>query len=342
MKHVLLCCTMLALVGCGGTPPQDVGPAAVPGAQYDGISQWKVSSALMEKPASVPNDYVFTPRGFEHPDCLHQLQAGETTRFDHDRAVTQIVRADGSVREEQGACAYPSYSKLGVENVPAVLAPAKGGGGARPNITQGYQFKADYYAGGQNVGDSWSAWHVPALPASGSTVYIWNGVQGVYDLFQPILYSHGANWGFMMTVNQNGQTYGGVSTTVQPGQVVEGESRIIGSNYREYGWVADSTSGPWTFIGYTDFGPMDTYHDDAIFGAAEIWATACSAWQGAVIYGMFQIYDTEVFYNANMCIGAGCSGAPPPSMGISVCVENSCNTSCSVVSTSEADWSWHN
>lgn len=342
----LVCALALVVCGCSASDPapvvsDDDNPnTALP--HFDGIANWKLGSAKMDEalwPASVPRDYVFTPQGFSHPDCLHQLLEGEYTTYDRDRRVTQIRRADGSVREEHGSCPYSRFSKLGVEI--AARTPVAKSGGVHPNLAQGYQFAAHYWSAGQDVGRTYSDWRVPLAPSTdGATIYIWNGLGGTYDLYQPILYSHGGSWGFMETMWQDGNTFGGAYYAVEPGMIVRGETAIVGTAHREYAWY--STDGRvFHSIGYTDYGEMDATHDDSIFGAAEIWSSDCSQWPGWVIYGQWAWLDTESFTGAGVCFGKNCYASAPPSISIESCAENSCNTDCSVVSSTQANWSWH-
>jgi hypothetical protein len=150
-------------------------------------------SALMNRPANVPEDYVITPFGYFHPSCVLLLAEGNILLADG-----RVQHADGTVEAAQ-VCNYPHYTPSGA----IVPADAKASQ-ANPLDVNGWlesvsaTTSSSYYK-------ITATWVVPPTPKSndGQCDYSFPGFEDsndVISIVQPVLqwgegcYISGAYW----------------------------------------------------------------------------------------------------------------------------------------------------
>lgn len=317
----------VALCGCDAAivASSDGVPVGTPTA----VSALIADSARMDKstwPASVPRDFVLTPHGFMHQDCLVQLGVGEAKEFVDGRDVIRHV--DGTLTDVS-PCAHPHFDYAGTSYAPGSGPPA------RPNVVNGYAYDVDRYTAGSDVGYVRSAFYVPGASTAGTGAiqfYIFNGVQGIHDLYQPLLINHGdSSWSYQASLYSSGSGYYGPSFSVSSGDHVRPAISHLstGPHSESMTWW---TGSAWRVLGSTSFTGVDSVCDDAIFGAGETYfVSACSQYPAPVSGG-------DTFDQFLTCLGAGCANTAtaPSSVTLTVCSQNACNSSCST-----SNWQWH-
>jgi len=137
-----------------------------------GMAQERTTSSW---PRDVPRDYVITPIGYMHANCVRQVLEGQTVLADG-----RIQYPDGSVEASAPVCDYPRYSPQG-----ALVA------GNEP-LTNGW-VEFVYATTGSSYYKLTATWAVPPDPInySNQTVYLFPGLQETNSdgtcILQPVL-----------------------------------------------------------------------------------------------------------------------------------------------------------
>jgi hypothetical protein len=362
MKHVLLC-AMLAM-GCVAAPPTTPtiqtpentplpDPAVTKPEGVPAHFSWRAHSATLDKtswPASVPRDYVLTPHGFLHPECVHELADGQYTTRDSALGVTLVHNADGSVAAENGACTHPGFDKYG-----AARLATTSGAGYQPNLSSngnGYIIaiqQSDFsYPYNHDFGNLGTTFYVPtAPPGSGSGVqfFMWNGISGSHDIFQPIIsYNNSSSFVVQTTKYQSGSGYYGTAYSLSGGDIVRmsvGRSTSTSHGEFLYKWNGSS----WAYLGSTYYGDTDSNYPAGVYAAVETYfMTTCQQYPGPVPYSLYQWSTTEAFRDMIGCWGLGCTQTTPGWYDSSSYAYNeySCTTALTKVNSTAWDWSWTN
>lgn len=137
------------------------------------------------RPAAVPADFVITPFGYFHPNCVNHLAKDDVLLQDE----SAIQRANGTYESIQ-ECAYPHFEADGTKVVGDVQ-PVGDGESQPPYIGHSWIEYASIHAT-PNYGEVYAEWNVPPAPASndGQVVYLFNGLEqysGVVTIVQPVL-----------------------------------------------------------------------------------------------------------------------------------------------------------
>ena len=183
----------------------------------------KGASALMNRPANVPQDYVITPYGYFHSSCVQMLAEGST------------LLADGRVEHPNGAidpapvCDYPHYTPAGV----MVPVDAKELQKANPLEINGW-LEAVWVVSSSSYSEISATWPVPPMPTSndGQVLYFFPGFEDsndVISIVQPVLqwgdngYFGGAYWTFASwNCCINGTTWYSSPIDVNVGDTLQG------------------------------------------------------------------------------------------------------------------------
>jgi hypothetical protein len=132
----------------------------------------------------VPNGYVFTPGGWTHPSCIHEIPDGATFDAQHGDVVK-----DGRIVAHHEPCAFkpvPSHSRpdLKDSNMTETAGPSYGGW-----VEADYQ----YAATGQKFDVLTATMTVPTNPTQTTpqTIYYFPGLESTLDnncgIMQPVL-----------------------------------------------------------------------------------------------------------------------------------------------------------
>lgn len=183
------------------------------------------NNQLEGRPSNVPEDYVATPGGYKHPDCIQTLEDGDSINRN-----SEIVSKEGVVRDV-AACAHDSFSKAGkkidtTDN--ADISNFAGIKGWEADISRSL-------AKNNNMFEMSGEWTVPdaLYKYSGQTLFIFNSISTDSTIIQPVLgYNQdgalGPHWSVAIWMVTSGQLVKKTkSVFVQPGDV------IIGSLKRE-------------------------------------------------------------------------------------------------------------
>ncbi|HUJ57588.1 MAG TPA: hypothetical protein VLX92_03835 [Kofleriaceae bacterium] len=163
---------VLAVTGCLAGPGDDPAP---PGAQPGAADEAAAPSQVL---ADDPAEFVLTPAGYYHEDCVFDVGDGATI----DEDGTSVTYADGTT-DTLPACTHAHYASL--EDLRAGI-PA---GVAEPTYT-GWVSDEGKWA------PSWwhkltATWSVPTSPShyTGQTIFLWPGFEpnGVAAVVQPVL-----------------------------------------------------------------------------------------------------------------------------------------------------------
>jgi hypothetical protein len=169
----------LALVGCAGGADEGSESAALGGAYL-----------VMSRPANVPANYVVTPNGYFHPDCVQEVSDEEIVRT--EEAVGRIERIDGTAAREIPACAHRRYDVRGELVVEGEAAATSSGPDARKPTISGWVESANSTAIGP-ASYLHAQWNIPPAPAShaGQTIYFFPGLETASSssttILQPVL-----------------------------------------------------------------------------------------------------------------------------------------------------------
>ena len=182
------------------------------------------STKLDGRPSNVPEDYIATPRGYAHPECIVTIEDGETVKSDG-----KITRTDGSERSIKD-CGYTQYTKYGREISSSNLDIDLNNrtiGGWEASIS--HLLPRDN--GVQKIVGEWTVPHNPRSVGR-QTLFLFNSVQ-TYSriIIQPVLGFNQdgaagpqwsiASWAVGPNLCTNGYCKTG-NTTVQPGDIVRG------------------------------------------------------------------------------------------------------------------------
>lgn len=216
------------------------------------------NSTAPAQQAENPADFVLTPSGYYHKDCVADV--GDDATIDADG--TTVTHADGTI-EALPACTHPHYASL--EDVAAgVIA----GSDVEPT-----------YTGWVNDDNKWAtswfkklvaSWSVPTSPPhyGGQTIFLWPGFEpnGVAAVVQPVLQygpsaaGGGAYWTIASWYCTNASCPHSTLKRVGVGDVIEGS--LVGSSCTSAGvctWgitTKDRHSGATTSLSRRDSHPM--------------------------------------------------------------------------------------
>lgn len=182
------------------------------------------STKLDGRPSNIPEDYIATPRGYAHPECIVTIEEGETVKSDG-----KIAKADGSERSIKG-CGYTQYTKYGEEISSSNLEinlNNRAIGGWEASIS--HQLPRDN--GVRKIVGEWTVPHNPRSVGR-QTLFLFNSIQTYSPIIiQPVLGFNQdgavgpqwsiASWAVGPNLCTNGYCKTG-NTTVQPGDIVRG------------------------------------------------------------------------------------------------------------------------
>jgi hypothetical protein len=178
-----------------------------------------LASAGSNRPAAVPENFVVTPFGYYHPNCVNHLAKGDVLREDEKA----IQRNNGSTENIQ-QCAFPHYRADGEKVIGDERAPKT------PDISHAWIEYASITTTGA-YGQIYGEWDVPPTPASndGQTVFLFNGLEDINDvvtIIQPVLgwnSDYGSAWGIAAwNCCVNGSVNEATPAKVNPGDHLEG------------------------------------------------------------------------------------------------------------------------
>jgi hypothetical protein len=138
-------------------------------------------STLMNRPASVPDDYVTTPFGYFHPSCVQMVGEGNTLLADG-----RVEHPDGTI-DPAPVCYYPHYTSTGL----MVPVDPKELGDINPLEIDGWLEYVSATAGTSYHKLS-ATWPVPPAPTSNDdqTLFFFPGFEDrkhVISIVQPVL-----------------------------------------------------------------------------------------------------------------------------------------------------------
>lgn len=154
-------------------------------------------SAGPNRPATVPANYLVTPFGYFHPDCVLQLPSGSKVRRD----LGVIQHPNGTYSKPLPACAYPQYTRKG-EEVTGGQSPAQ-----QPSATGWIEWASTCLSSASPLGtncdvsntpaygDMVGYWTVPEEPTASDgfgyeVLFFWFGMEDWQvgnDVIQPVL-----------------------------------------------------------------------------------------------------------------------------------------------------------
>jgi hypothetical protein len=166
-----------------------------------------------ERPPGVPSDFVATPLGWYHPDCVIEVADGEVVG-----EVGEVVGEDGAVRAV-GACGRPRYDKLGRQ--------IDGKLGVVPTVTG---WVSSVWSMPGPVGSFSVTWTVPSAPAviGGQTVFLFPGLEPLATgdrILQPVLAWNGfadRRWTIASWHAALDRAFHSAPRRVQPGETITG------------------------------------------------------------------------------------------------------------------------
>ena len=146
-----------------------------------------VPIAQQSRPASIPDGFLLTPRGYFHESCVKPLDKGDVVAHD----IQAIRHLDGTI-SALAVCQFPFYTAKG-EAVYRDARPTRS-----PDISNEYLEYAETYASPNHTDSASFAgvigqFNVPPAPASTSqnlTLFFWPGLidaQEYENLLQPVL-----------------------------------------------------------------------------------------------------------------------------------------------------------
>ncbi|HEY0229744.1 MAG TPA: hypothetical protein VGC55_00710 [Dokdonella sp.] len=292
-RYVVFLFALFALPGSAVATPSSAAAPPVP---------TRVSAI---RPANVPDDYVVTPNGYFHPDCVHRIAAGERVRADGS-----IERANGS-RTAVAPCTHARYSASGIRSAAAAspagawpLPDLRVAASTPPPEIAGYVV-AGYFIDQANPPRELDAsMVVPAAPADAQeqTIYLFPGLvdyENENTILQPVLAWNGFNDHAWTIASWNCCNSGGANhsdpVAVSPGDVIAGVMR--GSN------CGANLCTDWAVISTDQNTTQSTTLDalaqgqvfDWVFGAAlEVYGvTTCAQYpaSGHALFEAIQLSD---------------------------------------------------
>jgi hypothetical protein len=264
MNHRTSCLVIAALCSsaCGGAPS--------PGGAQGGSQ------------SAVPADYLKTPFGLMHKDCVHPVESGATVRGDG-----AVLHKDGRLEVKQ-TCPHKRLGK----------------NGGAPPTTSGWVQSSDW------TSQSWirkivAGWTVPSAPTNnGGLLYYFPGLEPTNgaNILQPVLqYGYGAApggyfWEFMSWFCcPGGNNYYSTPIQVSTGDSLQGS--IEGSSCDASGvcsWAvvsADTSTGTTSQLNVTN---SPSTYNWAFGGVGEYYGVAtCDEYPASnpLVFGNIALYD---------------------------------------------------
>lgn len=213
------------------------------------------------RPANVPSNFVFTPAGWFHPNCVIEL------RDDERLTLTDEIISTGGSRRSLLACGYPHFRKDGTK-VSALAQPPQVNG-----------WVADVSATTGPLSFLSAIWTVPANPTSvgDQTIYLFPGFEprATWDtILQPVLgwnhYGAGPFWAIASwNCCRNGNTLHSPIVSVSSGATIYGY--VWGTNCN----ASTGVCANWQVSTSAANGPQTTLNTDA-YGEVLDWAVAAA------------------------------------------------------------------
>ncbi len=178
--------------------------------------------AGLNRPASVPSDYVITPFGYFHPSCVRIAQQGETVLADG-----RVQFADGTEETVASVCSFPHYTAMG-ELV------AEGSAKLGPAYIQHSWIEAGQVSDSTPYDAVEASWAVPQTPTTndGQTLYFFPGLMHTTAdpelIVQPVLgwddgQSGAGPWNIASwNCCPSGMAWSSTPVTVSPGDQIWG------------------------------------------------------------------------------------------------------------------------
>ena len=143
-----------------------------------GVAYGQMAGGL-NRPPSVPSDYVITPFGYFHPSCVREIKAGETLLGDG-----RIRFKDGTEEANAPFCSFPRYTAIG-ELV-------EGSADFGPLLISWSWIEAGQVSTSSSYGKITANWTVPPTPKTndGQTLFFFPGfmdIQNTELIIQPVL-----------------------------------------------------------------------------------------------------------------------------------------------------------
>lgn len=142
------------------------------------------------RPSNVPAEYITTPYGYFHPDCIQILDDNETLQA--EGAVARIEQLDGTNSRDLSACVYPHFDSQGdvvadddLDSTDEEPRPTTPGGSGWFESGDSTDIGAVSYMHAE--------WNIPKAPASHrkQTVYFFPGLENSKSrkttILQPVL-----------------------------------------------------------------------------------------------------------------------------------------------------------
>lgn len=169
------------------------------------------------RPSGVPENYVTTPVGYFHPDCINVVEEGESVNSDGT-----ILQKDGSNRNTLD-CSYPRYTKngdkvTGEANTPPIVFHSWSASISRKLSENNGLVKVT------------GEWEVPGNPHTynGQTLFAFNSIRTANTIIQPVLGFNqsgaiGPQWSIASWAVTRNQVFKSNNTHVQHGDIIRGE-----------------------------------------------------------------------------------------------------------------------
>lgn len=169
------------------------------------------------RPSNVPVNYIITPTGYFHPECVHIVEEGES------------INSDGSIMQRNGSnrsipnCSYSQYMKNGIEITSNSSTP--------PKVVHSWAASVSRSISDNNgltniVGE----WQVPDAPYAynGQTLFVFNSIRTNNTIIQPVLGFNqmggiGPQWSIASWAVVNNNAYKSNNTAVKPGDIIKGQ-----------------------------------------------------------------------------------------------------------------------
>lgn len=215
-------CLGVGIVGCSGAgvgEPTD--NELVPQQSTEGLN----APGVLAESAPVPKDYVFTPGGWTHPSCVHEVPEGAVIDGDHGD-----MMMDGKVVAHYEPCRYPPKP---MTRRSSLTGPASFGGW----VEDTFQFAP----AGQTFDYASSVITVPPAPSTKTpqTLYYFSGLQSSLDgncgIIQPVLQwgkspaGGGSFWGIASWWWSNTNQFHSALSRVNSGDAIFGGMSALGA-----------------------------------------------------------------------------------------------------------------
>lgn len=167
--------------------------------------------------SNIPTNYVATPGGYTHPDCINVLENGESINADGT-----ILQTNGSNRNPVN-CSYPKYLKNGTE--------IKEDTPLSDRIFHSWEASiSNSINESHGITNVIEEWDVPEAPYyyNGQTLYAFTSIRTVNTIIQPVLGfnqggTDGPQWSIANWSVVNGAPYKSQNVHVNPGDRIRGE-----------------------------------------------------------------------------------------------------------------------